>query len=157
MAKISQGHIFCLGLTNDGKVLAYGNNEYGQCDVSEWTDIVDIAAGSNFSLGLKVDGTVVATGNNDSGQCDVSGWKDIICIEAKYGNSFGIDSSGRLYVGAYDPGWHTSRYSNFELADLGLTDIVCIAKGNGFVAVRADGRVIQQQGTEIIELDMELW
>ena len=54
-----------------------GWNFYGQCDVSEWTDIVEISAGDGHTVGLKSDGTVVAVGWNFYGQCDVSGWKNI--------------------------------------------------------------------------------
>lgn len=28
-----------IGLKSDGTVVAVGNNGYGQCDVSDWTDI----------------------------------------------------------------------------------------------------------------------
>ena len=66
-----------VGLKSDGTVVAVGDNKYGQCDVSEWTDIVAIAAGWSHTVGLKSDGTVVAVGDNDDGQYDVSGWKDI--------------------------------------------------------------------------------
>lgn len=29
----------CVALKHDGTVVAMGDNEYGQCDVSNWTDI----------------------------------------------------------------------------------------------------------------------
>ena len=48
-----------------------------QCGVSEWTDVVAVAAGWLYTLGLKADGTVVATGNDGYWQCTVSGWTDI--------------------------------------------------------------------------------
>ena len=53
------------------------NNDYGQCDISGWTDIVAISAGYEIAVGLKSDGTVVAIGYNHDGQCNVSGWTDI--------------------------------------------------------------------------------
>ncbi len=58
-------------------MVAVGYNEYGQCDVSDWTGIVAVSAESVHTVGLKNDGTVVAVGDNESGQCDVSDWKDI--------------------------------------------------------------------------------
>ena len=45
--------------------------------MSEWTDIVAVAAGYYHTVGLKSDGTVVAVGTNLYGQCNVSGWTDI--------------------------------------------------------------------------------
>lgn len=46
----------------------------GQCDVSDWKDIVAVAVGGNHTVGLCADGTVLAAGSNENGQCNVSGW-----------------------------------------------------------------------------------
>ena len=69
-----------LGLKQDGTVLAAGRDDDGQCDVSEWKDVVQIAAGARHSVALLRDGTVVATGSNEAHQCDVSEWKDVVEI-----------------------------------------------------------------------------
>lgn len=50
-----------IGLKRDGTVVAYGDNTYGQQEVSDWTDIVAVSASDNYTLGLKVDGTLVTT------------------------------------------------------------------------------------------------
>src|SRR3989338_1962037 len=63
--QVAAGDDYILGLKNDGTVVAIGNNDFGQCDVSDWSDIVEVAAWNNFTVGLKSDGTVVAVGNND--------------------------------------------------------------------------------------------
>ena len=65
------------GLKANGTVVATGKNDEGQCDVSDWTDIVVIEPGYDYIVGLRADGTVVAAGKNDNGQCDVSGWTNI--------------------------------------------------------------------------------
>ena len=57
---IAAGGTHTVGLKKDGTVVAVGLNSEGQCDVSEWRDIVMIAAGSYHTVGLKSDGTVVA-------------------------------------------------------------------------------------------------
>ena len=44
--------------------MAVGYNYTGQCDVSGWTGIVQVAAGYDHTVGLRADGTVVATGGN---------------------------------------------------------------------------------------------
>ena len=59
-----------------------GSNKYGQCEVSRWTDIVQISTQGDFTVGLKSDGTVVATGDNSSGQCNVTEWRDIVSVSA---------------------------------------------------------------------------
>ena len=74
---ISAANSHTVGLKSDGTVVAVGYNGSGQCDVSEWTDIVAISAGTFHTVGLKSDGTVVAVGDNYSGQCDVDSWKNI--------------------------------------------------------------------------------
>ena len=45
--------------------MAWGNNDYGQCDVpAPNADFVAVAGGDDHSLGLKSDGTIVAWGDN---------------------------------------------------------------------------------------------
>lgn len=50
----------------NGTVVATGSNSYGQCDVSDWKDIVAIEAGSNFTMGISSDGTVYVTGHGST-------------------------------------------------------------------------------------------
>ena len=75
---IAAGRRHTVGLKSDGTVTAVGDNKYGQCNVSDWNDIVAIAAGCAHTVGLKSDGTVVAVGNNEFGQCDVGSWSGIL-------------------------------------------------------------------------------
>jgi hypothetical protein len=43
--------------------VASAENYYSaECDVGDWTDIIQVAAGYSHTVGLKSDGTVVATG-----------------------------------------------------------------------------------------------
>lgn len=74
---VAAGGNHAVGLETYGSVIAAGNNDYGQCDVTGWWNIRAVAAGDNFTLGLRADGTVVAAGDNEYGQCDVSGWRNI--------------------------------------------------------------------------------
>jgi hypothetical protein len=70
------------GVRSDGTVVAVGWNDYGQCNVADWTDIIQVAAGSEHTVGLKSDGSVVAVGRNYHGQCNVADWTDIIQVAA---------------------------------------------------------------------------
>ncbi|EIJ78032.1 regulator of chromosome condensation-like protein [Bacillus methanolicus PB1] len=83
---ISAGEFHSLALLNDGTVLAWGNNDYGQLGDGTNTEsnvpvqvkgtggygvlnnVAAIAAGGFHSLALLNDGTVLAWGNNESGQ-----------------------------------------------------------------------------------------
>ena len=60
----------------DGTVITAGSDSYGECNLSDWTDIVAVAADTH-SIGLKNDGTVVAAGSKLDNRCDVSGWTNI--------------------------------------------------------------------------------
>lgn len=51
-----------LGLIKDGSVLATGSNDYGQANVSDWSQIAAISVGAVHSVAVKKDGTAVAEG-----------------------------------------------------------------------------------------------
>lgn len=115
---VSAGSIHTVGLKSDGTVVAVGcdddSAEYddydnyddyddGQCEVSDWQDIVAVSAGDYHTVGLKSDGTVVAVGCNDDGQCNVSGWQDIVAISAGNKHTVGLKSDGTVVaVGCND-------------------------------------------------------
>jgi hypothetical protein len=71
-----------LALKNDGTVVAWGDNTYGQTTIpSGLSNVVAIAAGSAHSLALKNDGTVVAWGDNTYGQATIPpGLNHVIAI-----------------------------------------------------------------------------
>lgn len=69
-------------LLEDGKVLAFGDNSYGQCDVTGWSDIVAIDASDCHTVGLKSDGSVVAAGRSGEKQCDVGQYSGVVAIAA---------------------------------------------------------------------------
>ena len=58
---VSAGINHTVGLKSDGTVIAVGDNEDGQCSISDWKDITEISARYDYTVGLKKDGTVVAT------------------------------------------------------------------------------------------------
>ena len=64
MAAISLLILAIVGLVmiSDPEVVTTGDNTYGQCNVSDWQDIIAITAADHQTLGLKSDGTVIAIG-----------------------------------------------------------------------------------------------
>jgi hypothetical protein len=44
-------------------VVAAGGNDYGQCNVDNWTDMIQVAAGIYHTAGVRSNGTVVAAGD----------------------------------------------------------------------------------------------
>ena len=131
--RIAAGAYHSIALKSDGTVLAEGDNQKGQCNVSPWRNVVSVAASDYHTLGLKKDGTVYATGDNSYGQCNVSSWKDIVEICANAVASFGLKADGKVVS--------TWRLDNYELSkDLG--DVKAIAAMEGaLICLRADGTV----------------
>ena len=135
--RIATGAEHSVGLKADGTVVAVGHNEYGQCNVQDWTDIVAVSAGNFHTVGLKSNGTVVATGLGDNGECDISDWNDIIAISAGNDHTVGLKSDGTVVaVGE----------SNGEFRALNVsewTNIVAIAAGYfDTYGVKSDGTVV---------------
>ncbi len=100
---VGTGHT--VGLRADGTVVAVGDNSLGQCNVSDWTNIVAIAAGDWHTVGLRSDGTVVSTRPNSSiysAACNVEGWSDIIEIAAGCGYTMGLHSDGTVVSLGYN-------------------------------------------------------
>ena len=85
-----------MGVKADGTVVAVGANYDGQCDVSGWTNIVQVAAGRYHTVGLKSDHTVVAVGYNGDGQLEVGGWTDIMQVAAGRYHTVGVKSDGTV-------------------------------------------------------------
>ena len=129
---IAGGDRHTIGLKSDGTVVATGDNEYGQCDVSDWKDIVAVSAGDYHTVGLKADGTVVATGDNEYGQCDVSDWKDIVAVSAGDNLTVGLKADGTV-VATEKSGCDVSYWK----------DIVAVsAEFKNTVGLKADGTVV---------------
>lgn len=74
---ITCGYEHTVALKSDGKVIAAGENEKGQCEVSEWVDIVAVSAGGDNTVGLKHDGTLVIYGEFAIKEYGVDSWKNI--------------------------------------------------------------------------------
>jgi alpha-tubulin suppressor-like RCC1 family protein len=131
---VAAGDFHSIGLKSDGTVVAVGYyNSFGQCNVSEWSDIVQVAAGTTHTVGLKADGTVVSVGDNSSGQCNVSGWNDIIQVAAGGFNTVGLKSDGTVVT--------TSTSLRDEI--YGWSDIVWVATGGSYiVGAKSDGTVV---------------
>ena len=65
----------------DGTLAAAGNNDYGQCDVESWRNIVSIACSSYQTVGVDAEGVVHTAGSKSAALEAVdglSGVKDIV-------------------------------------------------------------------------------
>ena len=139
-----------VGLKSDGTVVATGDNEHGQCDVSNWTDVVAVACGYTHTVGLKSDGTVVAVGDNYYGQCKVSNWTDVVAIACAYKQTVGLKSDGTV-VAAGDN-------EDGQCDVSGWTDVVAIACGFDYtVGLKSDGTVVAVGDNKGGQCDVSDW
>ena len=135
---ISAGDRHTVGLKEDGTAIAVGRNDYGICEISEWTDLIAIGTGIFHTVGLRNDGSVVSTkftGEHYFGQGDVKDWSDIVAISAGDYHTVGLRSDGTIMaVGS-------NRYGECNVGD--WTDIIAISAGGSHtVGLKRDGRVI---------------
>ncbi len=149
---VSAGRYHTAAIRNDGTAVAVGCNDDGQCNVSEWTDIVSISAGYYYTVGLKSDGTAVAVGYNENGQCAVTGneWKDLIAVSALDRHTVGLRADGTVVAcGSNDDG-------QCNVSD--WTDIVAVsAGGNHTVGLKKDGTVVAVGRNTNGECDVSEW
>ena len=133
------------GLKSDGTVvhikhIAEKEDDYEQCNVSGWMDIVAVAGGDFHTIGLKSDGTVIAVGHNKYGKCNVSGWRDVVAVSAGVYHTVGLKNDGTVVA----VGNNSSGQCNVS----GWTDIVAVAAGASHtIGLKSNGTVVATQYT----------
>ena len=139
-----------IGLKANGTAIAVGVNTAGQCNVSDWDNIISVGAGTNYSVGLKADGTVIAVGNNYYGQCNVSGWKDIVAISATGEHTVGLKADGTVIA--------TGKNGDGQCNVGDWTDIVAIVAADYHtVGLKADGTVVATGENDYGECNVSDW
>ena len=137
-------------LREDGTVVARGNNSFGQCNVSDWKDIVAVAAGDSHTVGAKSDGVVVARGNNSFGQCNVSDWKDIVAVAAGDSHTVGAKSDGTVVACG------SNEYGQCNVSD--WTNIMTVAAGRYHtVGLKSNGTVLAYGSNEYGQCNVSDW
>ena len=133
---LAAGDSHFVGLRADNTVVAVGDNRFGQSEVSDWEDIIAVAAAGNYTVGLRADGTVVTTGRAD-GRYGTSGWENIAAV-AVGSHIVGLRSDGTV-IAAGDSLFITAERLNVSH----WNDIVAVAAGtNHTVGLHADGTVV---------------
>jgi alpha-tubulin suppressor-like RCC1 family protein len=149
---VAGGAWHTLGLKSDGTVLAVGCESYKQCDVGNWTDIIQVDGGGEHTVGLRSDGTVIALGYNGYGQCNVGDWTDIIQVVAGRQHTAGLKSDGTVVAVGLNA------YAQCNVGD--WKDIVQVAAGaNSWhtVGLKSDGTVVATGGNWDEECDLADW
>lgn len=137
-------------LFSDGTVYAFGDNDEGQLDVTDWTDVVAVYAGVRFTVGLKSNGTVVATGHFMDGRSDVRDWTDVVMLSAGDFHTVALTSDGRIL----STGQNAAGQRDFD----GWSDIVAIGAGcRHTVAITADGKILATGEEDFDQCDVKYY
>lgn len=131
--RLAAGRGHAAFLTEQGTVLAAGDNAHGQCNVQDWTNVAAIDAGYAHTLALTADGRVLAAGDDSCGQCGVGDWTGVVKIFCGPWDSYGLREDGTiLHCG----------YSNFSTLS-GWTGVTALGPGNGALfGVRQNGTLL---------------
>lgn len=141
---VAAGAYHSVGLKSDGTIIAWGANNFGQCDVpTPNADFVAVAAGYAHSLGLKSNGTVVAWGRNADGECDVPAPNgNFVAIAGGESHSLGLKTDGTIVAW----GWNgfgqctvPSPNGNFEAIAAGRNHSLGLKTDGSIVAWGANG------------------
>ena len=147
----------------DEAVVAWGNNQHGQCITPPGIGVVDaIAAGVGFTVALKADGAVVAWGNNQFGQCTTPlGIGFVVAIAAGGGHTVALKADGAVVAWGYNGEGQCN-------IPAGIGPGTAIAAGFGHTVARANTlsnceeqlaaaqAVIAQQAAEILLLNARI-
>ncbi|HMP68199.1 MAG TPA: hypothetical protein PKA76_02540 [Pirellulaceae bacterium] len=134
---ISAGLHHSLAFTEDGELLAWGDNSFGQSEVSS-IRVRAVAAGGWHSLAITDEGNVVAWGNNGSGQTSVPGLaaNNAIAVSAGFLHSLALRNNGRVVA------WGDSQFGQIFVPPT-LSHVVQISAGAFHnVALRSMGDVV---------------
>lgn len=134
-ATLAAGELHTVAIRYDGTVVATGQTQHGQCNVSAWHDIIAICAGGHHTIALKENGTVLAVGYNGYGQCDVSSWRGVCALAAGTCHTVGLLENGRCVAKG------DNTYGQCDVSS--WTDIISIAaNANYTVGLKADGNFV---------------
>ncbi|MBI5768497.1 MAG: immunoglobulin domain-containing protein [Verrucomicrobia bacterium] len=127
-----------LALRADGRVVAWGDNFYGQTNIpTGLATVVSVATRYTHCLALKSDGTVVSWGDPTFGGTAVpSGLAGVAAISAGASFSLALKQDGTVV------GWGKNDSGQCSVP-AGLSNVVAISAGYNFgLALKSDGTVV---------------
>lgn len=152
---VACGNRHVMFLQPDGSIGSVGSNLYGQRDLNESADIVQLAAGYAHTVGLLANGDVIATQvlkpsgaePYEYGQSNVSGWQNITQIEAGWVHSVGLYADGTVAASGGN--------AHGQCDVQGWSNVVEVAAGAwNTAALTKDGRVLMAGDNEYGQRDI---
>ncbi len=134
-----------MGLKKDGTVVAVGDNTCGQCNVSDLSNIIAIAASDNCTVALTKSGCVFARGHMTDRRCSIlrtkyrpAGWSGITAIAVGQNHTVGLKKDGTVIVAG------DSEHVRAKVS--GWSDIIAIAAGYDPLGLKRDGTIVTPNG-----------
>ena len=144
---LSANYGHSIAIKNNGEIIATGANDFGQCDVENWSNIISVSAGWEHSVGLCDDGSVIATGST---QKHIEDWDNIVAIAAGGFHTIGLKSDGTVVA----VGSNSEGQCNVE----NWKNIISISAGQRHtVGLCSDGTVVATGYNENGQCDVEDW
>ena len=137
--QIAAGVGHSLALKDDGSVVAWGHNLYGQSTVPEdaQSEIVSIAAGGFHSLALMEDGSVMTWGIDNQVIAPEQEDAPFVAVAGGYFHSLALTSNGSVVA------WGDDAYGETIVPADAESGVVAIAAGwNRSMALKDDGSVV---------------
>jgi alpha-tubulin suppressor-like RCC1 family protein len=132
---VSAGSVHSLGARSDGTVVAAGHNTQGQNAVSNWSNVLAVAAYGELSAAVTADGKVLLAGKNADSLSAALEWTDIWAVAVGEGHILGLKSDGTVVAAGDNTAGQTDVSS--------WTGIVQIAAaGNQSLGLKNDGTVV---------------
>jgi PKD repeat protein len=135
---IAAGYDYSLAIKEDGSIVGWGNNQFGQADPPEGNDYVALAVcvdGGHHGLALRADGSIAGWGDNQYGQADSPTGNDFITIAAGRKHSLALKSDGSIIA------WGDN--GNGQINSPAGNDFIAIASGTGHsIALKSDGSIV---------------
>jgi len=127
---------------SEGGIVAWGNNDSGQCRVpAPNSDFVGVAAGNEHSLGLKLDRSIVAWGMNMFGQCNVPEPNaDFAAVAAGIYHSLALRADGSTV--AWGCGDAEYDYGQCNVPAPNADFVAVAACGAHSLALKGDGSIV---------------
>jgi len=122
-----------------GRLVAWGQNIEGQCDVPSGTDFVAISAQWKHSLALRADGSIAAWGQNNWDQAEPPAGTDFVAVAAG-GFSFFVHAVALRGDGSL-AAWGDNSYEQCDVPSNSTFTAVAVGAQHT-VALRADGSLV---------------
>ncbi len=119
-------------------IVAWGTNNYNQCNVPIGTDFLAMDAGMYHSVAIRSDGSLVAWGRNNNGQCNFPAGNNFVAVSAGDNHSVALRSDGTIVA------WGLNADDQCVVPDdsLNYTYISIAAGGNHTLALLADSSLV---------------